>query len=99
MVLHGQKPRYIVREREFIALSKPLAFSGKRVARWDKWKTLWRTWDFEEACAKRSARTTGLFERVVFYRGYIIVEADGRQTVCGPPGHAHPCTCQSHPKS
>lgn len=87
--------KYIVREREFLQLSRPLAYQNKRVAQFTKWKTLRAFAVYRDACEYRRARNTGLFERVVFYRGTMVVDPEGRQLVCGEGQHGIYCDCKT----
>ncbi len=86
-------PKFIVREREFTQLSKPLAFRGRRVARFTPWTTIGEYAAVEDAGKQRGARNTGLFERAIFLRGKMVVDPEGRQLVCGGGRHGVTCTC------
>lgn len=70
---------YIVREREYEGLTPPLAYSGKQLVRWGKWRTMSRHRDLADAEASRGARSAGIFERAVFYGGRMVVDAEGRR--------------------
>lgn len=68
--------KYLVKEAEFVGLSKnPYAKQG-RVSKYTKWRTIAKCDTLDEAIKVKHARLTGLFKRGVWYKGQRV---DGRR--------------------
>jgi hypothetical protein len=70
-------PSFIVKEREYAGLSKPNPYRRKRQIKYGPWKVIGTFAEPEPAVELRRHRNIGLFQRVVFYGGTIVINAEG----------------------
>lgn len=71
--------KFLVRQREGAGLGKPNMYTRKRSMKWTPWRTVKECETIEEARELRVARSVGLFQRVVFWKGTIVIQSDGFQ--------------------